>query len=101
MKRVELRSMLDLAYLASSSPFNATIQHFKDEDGNNIYFLFGGTREETVIFYVRSEEIKKRFINLDTSKNKIEYADLPILNPRIKVIPIIEVKAQDLLTKLL
>ena len=101
MKKIELRDMIDLVYLASSSPFNATIQHFKDENGNNIYFLLGGTRHETVVFYVKGEEIKKRFINLDTSKNKIEYADFPVFSPKIKVIPIVEVKAQDLLTELL
>jgi len=89
--------MEDLIYLASSSPFGATIWHFKDEEGDNFYFLVGGTRAETLVYFVKGEEIKKRFINLDATKNRIEYADLPILDPKIKVIPIIEVKAQDLL----
>ena len=97
MKRIELKSMEDLAYLASSSPFSATIQHFKDKDGNNVYFLLGGTMIETVVYFVKGEEIEKRFINLNPTKNQIEYADLPILDPKITVIPIIEVKAQDLL----
>lgn len=96
MKRIELKSMEDLAYLASSSPYGATIQHFKDETGNDVYFLVGGTMEESFVYYVRAEEIKKRFINLDATKSKIEYSDSPILDPKIKVIPIIEVKKQDL-----
>ena len=55
MKKVELESMKDLAYLASSSPIGATIQHFKDKDGNNIYFMFGGTIREAIIFYVKDQ----------------------------------------------
>jgi hypothetical protein len=97
MKWIELRSIEDLAYIASSSPFGATIQHFKDEKDNNIYFLIGGTRAETLIYFVKREEIKKRFINLDVTKNKIEYTDLPILDPKIKVTSIIEVKKQNLI----
>ena len=97
MKRIELKSMEDLAYLASSSPLGATIQHFKDEAGTNVYFLVGGTMDESHVYYVKGEEIKKRFINLNATKNKIEYSDLPILDPKIKVVPIIEVKTQDLL----
>jgi len=89
--------MEDLAYLASSSPLGAVIQHFKDEAGNDFYFMIGGTMEETLVYYYRGEEIKERFINLHTTKNKIEYSDLPVLDPKIKVIPVIEVKAQNLL----
>lgn len=97
MKRIELRSMEDLAYLASSSAFGATIQHFKDETGNHFYFMIGGTMRQSFVYYFRGEEIKGRFINLNATKNKIGYSDLPILDPKIKVIPIIEVKAQDFL----
>jgi hypothetical protein len=97
MKRIELRSMEDLAYLASSSPLGAVIQHFKNEAGNDFYFMIGGTMHETFVYYFRGEEIRGRFINLHTTKNKVGYSDLPILDPKIKVIPMIEVKAQNLL----
>ena len=89
--------MEDLAYLASSSPLGAVIQHFKDEAGNDFYFMIGGTMQETFVYYFRGEETKGRFINLHTTKNKIGYSDLPVLDPKIKIIPIIEVKAQNLL----
>ena len=97
MKRIELKTMEDLTYLAASSPFGAPIQHFQDEAGNNVYFLLGGTRANTLVYFVKCEEIKMKFINLDVTKNKIEYADLPIIDPKIKVIRIIDIKAQDLL----
>ena len=100
MKRIELKSIEDLALLASSSPFGSTIQHFEDGDAH-IYFLFGGTRGETYIFYVRSEKIDHRFINLDTTQNKIVYSDKPIIDPKFKVTPIIEVKKQDIFKNLL
>ena len=38
----------------------------------------------------------KRFINLNSTKNRIDFSDLPIFDPKNKVIPIIEVKNQDL-----
>ncbi|MCP8311834.1 MAG: hypothetical protein L6M37_02625 [Candidatus Methylarchaceae archaeon HK02M1] len=97
MKRIELESMMDLAYLAASSPLGAIIQHFKDKVGTDVYFLIGGTIRESFVYYFKGEEIKKRFINLNTTQNKIEYTDLPIFDPKIKVVPIIEIKAQDLL----
>ncbi|MEM2110693.1 MAG: hypothetical protein QXX08_02315 [Candidatus Bathyarchaeia archaeon] len=97
MKMIELKSMEELAYLASVSPFGTPILHFKDKAENNYYYLMGGTMHESWVYYVKAEEIKKRFINLDTTKNKVEYTDSPILDPKIKVIPIIEVKAQNLI----
>jgi hypothetical protein len=50
---------------------------------------------ETFVYFVMGEETTKKFINLDMTKNKIMYADLPILDPKIKVIPILGVKKQD------
>ena len=97
MKLIELKNIVDLAYLASSSPYGTVIQHFEDEVGNNVCFLIGGTMDETFVYYVKSEEITMKFICLDTSKDKVEYTNLPILNPRTKVIPVIEIKKQDLL----
>jgi hypothetical protein len=96
MRKFELSSIRDLAYLASSSQ-SGIVQHFKNKAGEDIYFLIGGTLEETLVYYVKSEEITKKFICLDTSKDKIEYTDSPVLNPRTKVYPLIEVKSQDLL----
>ena len=95
MKKFELASIRGLAYLASSSQLGI-IQHSKNKAGEGIYFLIGGTMEETFVYYVKSEEIDKKFIILDASKDKIEYSDSPILNPRTRVIPVIEVKSQDL-----
>jgi hypothetical protein len=95
VRSIELENIEDLAYLASSSPFGATIMHFKDDLGD-LYFMIGGTRRETIVYYVRQEEIPNRFINLNVTKGTKEYTDLPILNPNVKVIPIIKVKAQDL-----
>lgn len=101
MKRIELKSIEDLALLASSSPFGSTIQHFKDGE-SHLYFMFGGTRKETYIFYVKSEKkIDHRFINLDITQNKIVYSDKPIIDPKFKVTPIIEVKKQDVFEDLL
>ena len=96
MKKFELWSVREIAYLASSSR-SGIIQHFKDKTGNHVYFLVGGTMKEIFVYYVRGEEINNKFINIDTSKDKIEYSDLPIINPRTKVISIIEIKKQDLL----
>ncbi|HDN62976.1 MAG TPA: hypothetical protein ENF56_03330 [Candidatus Bathyarchaeota archaeon] len=101
MKRIELKSIEDLVLLASTSPFGSAIQHFENEDGENIYFMFGGTRGETYIFYVKSEKINNKFINLDTTQNKIVYSDKPVIDPKFKVIPIIEVEKQDLFKDLL
>lgn len=95
MKKFELESMKDLAYLAVNSP-NGTIQHFQDESGSNVYYVTGGTVEETFIFYVKGEEIKTRFISLNTSRDKIEFSDSPLMDPRANDIPIIKVKKQDL-----
>ena len=33
---------------------------------------------------------------MDTTRNTLKYTDTPILDPKTKVIPIIEVKSQDL-----
>lgn len=100
MRRIELKDMVDLVYLASSSPFGATIMHFKSKAGENYYFILGGTRSETLVLYVKAEkEIGKRFVNLDASRNRLEYTDLPIIDPKVKVIPIIEVESQDLLAE--
>ncbi|RLI26096.1 hypothetical protein DRO58_05815 [Candidatus Bathyarchaeota archaeon] len=101
MKRIELKSIEDLVLLASSSPFGSVIQHFRNEKGEDIYFMFGGTRSETYIFYVRSEKIDHKFINLDTTQNKIVYSNKPIIDPKFKVTPVIEVKKQDLFKTLL
>ena len=101
MKRTELESIGDLALLASTSPFGSVIHHFRNRDREDIYFMFGGTRGETYIFYVKSEKINHKFINLDTTQNKIVYSDKPIIDPKFKVTPIIEVKKQDLFKELL
>ena len=58
-KRIELRSMEDLAYLASSSPLGAVIQHFKDEAGNDFYFMIGGTMHETFVHYYRGKRPRR------------------------------------------
>ncbi|MEM2875970.1 MAG: hypothetical protein QXL67_03330 [Candidatus Bathyarchaeia archaeon] len=100
MKRIELKSMEDLAILASSSPFGSTIQHFRSGSGD-IYFMIGGTRDETYIFYVKSENVGHRFINFDTARNKVVYSDTPIIDPKFKVTPIIDVKKQDLFEELI
>jgi hypothetical protein len=96
MKRVELKSINDLVYLAASSPFDATIQHFKDEQNKDFYYLIRGTMVETILYFFEGKEITGKFINLVMTKNEVSYADLPIIDPKIKVIPIIEVKTQDL-----
>ena len=95
MRKLELNSLRDLTYLGSGSQLGI-IQHFRNKAGENIYFLIGGTIEETFLYYVKSEETTKKFICLDTSKDKIEFTDSPILNPRTQVLPVIEVKTQDL-----
>jgi hypothetical protein len=95
IRKFELGSIRNLVYLASGSQ-SEIIQHFKNKTGEDIYFLIGGTMEETFVYYVKSEEITKKFICLDTSKDRIEYSDSPVLNPRTKVLPLIEVKSQDL-----
>jgi hypothetical protein len=96
MKKIELESMSDIAYLASSS-HSGIIQHYKGKSGDNVYFLVGGTMNETIIFYVKDEEIRKRFIIFNAMKNKVEYTNSPILDPKLKIIPIIEVKTQNIL----
>ncbi len=96
MRLIELKTIEDLAYLAFSSPFSVTIQHFEDKEGNHIYFILGGTREETYIFYVKNGKIEGRFINLDTSKSEVKFSDKPIIDPKYKVTPIIEIKRHDL-----
>lgn len=100
MKRVELKTIQDLAVLASTSPFGTTIQHYKDEN-DNIYFMLGGTREEAIIFYTRHDKISQRYINLDVTKGTLQFSDVPTLDPKYKAIPIIEIKKQDLIEKLL
>lgn len=96
MKKIELERIIDLAYLASSA-HSGILQHFQDESGNNIYYLIGGTISDTLIFYVIEKEmVKKRFISFDPIKNKIEYTNTPIIDPKIKIIPIVEVKRQNL-----
>jgi hypothetical protein len=96
MKRVELESINDLVFLAASSPFDSSIQHFKDNQNKDVYYLIRGTMVETILYFFEGEEIIGKFINLDMTKNQITYADLPIIDPKIKVIPIIKVKKQDL-----
>lgn len=96
MKKFELEDIKDLAYLAINSP-DGTIKRYKDETEGNIYYVIGGTMEETFVFYVKGEEVKTRFINLNTSKDKIEYSNLPVMDPRGNDIPIINVKKQDLI----
>jgi hypothetical protein len=97
MKKIELRSIEDLVYLAASSPFGATIQHFKRSNNDDVYFLMGGTITESFLYFVKGEETTKKFVCLDTTKNKITFEDLPVFDPKLKIIPIIEVKEQDLL----
>lgn len=95
MKKFELGSIRDLIFLVSNSQLGI-VQHTKNNVGEDMYFLIGGTFAETFIYYVKCEEIKKKFIIFDISKDKVEYSDLPTINARIKVIPIIEVKNQDI-----
>ena len=97
MKRIELESMVDLAYLASTS--ESAIQHYEDGEVN-VYFLIGGTMEESFIYFVKHEgdDIKTRFINLDITKNRIVYSNLPFLDAKNKIIPIIEVKRMESIT---
>ena len=96
MKKIELKEIIDLAYLASCSPFSSAIQHYKTENGKDIYFLLSGTVSEPYVYYTQYEDVGKRFINLNTTNNKINFSDIPIFDPKNKVIPIIEVKNQDL-----
>jgi hypothetical protein len=96
MKRIELESMSDLAFLASSS-HSGIIQHFQDQSENNFYYVIGGSLTETFVFFNKSEDKKKKFLNLDAKKNKITFTDLPIIDPKIQVIPIVDVKTQDVI----
>jgi hypothetical protein len=100
MKRVELESLEDLVILSSISPFGTTIQHYRDEVGD-VYFMLSGTREENIIFYTRHERISHRYINLDLSKGTLQFTDTPIIDPKYKTTPIIEIKKQDLIEKTL
>ncbi|MFW6110902.1 MAG: hypothetical protein ACOC6H_02580 [Thermoproteota archaeon] len=96
MKKVELETLKDLAYLAINSP-DGVIQHCRVESGGHIYYIISGSTEETFVFYVKNEEVTNRFLCINTSRDEIEYSNRPIMDPRTTDIPIVHVKKQDIL----
>ncbi|NHI94556.1 MAG: hypothetical protein EAX96_18845 [Candidatus Lokiarchaeota archaeon] len=99
IKFIEVESMRDLISLSAGPMGSVNRVHHLEISGQHLYFLVGGIPGSVVIYFIRANKIKERYIVYNNMTDEISYKDKKESTPQTLYIPFINIKKQNLFTE--